>query len=113
MPSQTSEQMNPEDRLLGFKSQLCMTYDKSQPFQCLSFPIVKMEIISSSRAFVIVSVRGSALNAQMLPTCLRDILEVHARVFPPCRWGDQQELERRNDLSKIKTRALYRRPDRG
>ena len=44
MPSPTSEQMNPEDRLLGFKSQLCMTYDKSQPFQCLSFPTVKMKI---------------------------------------------------------------------
>ena len=37
--------MNPEDRLLGFKSQLCMTYGKSQPSQCLGFPIVKVELV--------------------------------------------------------------------
>ena len=42
-----------------------------------------------------------------------DILEVHARVIPTVQVGRPTGLERRNDLSRIKTRALHRRPDRG
>lgn len=42
-----------------------------------------------------------------------DSQEVHARVVPTVLVGKPTGLERRNDLSRIKTRVLHRRPDRG